>query len=300
MTPSNVLIVDDSPYLHKIIRAHLGNDSLVMHSAYDGETALTKVADLQPDLVLMDIDMPRMDGLEACRQLKANPQTADAPVIFLTADCSTYDKVKAFEMGAVDFITKPFQPEEVRARVRAALRVKSVNQQLVMIDTITGLWNQNYLDVLLPSQVALAKRTGQPLSCVVSDIDEMDHIYDAHGRAQAERIIKSITGTFAGMSRSEDVLCHLGGGRIVSLQPATSQSDAALLADLIRSEIERQVVYSEFTGTKITCSFGVAESRNQWTGSPMEAAQEALEQAKQAHGNVVIPSMPWDRKSLAA
>jgi two-component system, cell cycle response regulator len=291
--------VDDSPYLHKIIRAHFGPDPVIIHSAFDAEAGLTKAAGLQPSLILMDIDMPGVDGLEACRRLKANPLTSDTPVIFLTADCSTHDKVKAFELGAIDFITKPFQPDEVRARVRAALRTKAVIQQMVMIDSITGLWNQTYLDALLPAQLSLAKRTGQPLACIIADIDGLDEIYEQRGQPLAERIIKSITGTFAGMTRHEDVLCHLGGGRVLFLQPATTQAEAVIFSELMRGEIERQTLYQEFIGTGLTCSFGVADTKTQWIGSLVEAAEEAILQAKQT-GNAVIAAPQQVDQSLAA
>jgi diguanylate cyclase (GGDEF)-like protein len=298
MSPNNLLIVDDSPYLHKIIRAHLRPDPIFVHSAYDGEAGLVKAAGLQPHLVLMDIDMPGLDGMEVCRRLKDNPLTSDTPVIFLSADCSTHDKVKAFEMGAVDFITKPFQLDEVRARVRAALSAKSIAQQMVMIDSLTGLWNQAYLDVLLPAQIALAERIGEPLSCVIAEIDEMEKLYEEHGRPAAEQIIKSIAETFVVMSRSEDVVCHLGSGRVVILQSATSQKQAMTLAEQMHTEIQRQLLYFEFMGARITCSFGVAQDH--WTGSLLEDAGEALLQGKESGGNVVIGSSQPGNQSLHA
>src|SRR5437773_396483 len=96
------LIVDDSLPLHQLMKTHLDGEGLEFHSAYDGEAALTKAVDLRPSLILLDIDMPDMDGFEVCRRLKANTQTNSIPVIFLTADFNTNDKVKGLDLGAVD------------------------------------------------------------------------------------------------------------------------------------------------------------------------------------------------------
>ena len=119
-----VLIVDDSAPLHALVKVHLGDDAVLIHSAYDGSTALIAAASLRPDLILLDVDMPDMNGFEVCRCLKANAATADIPVIFLAAGTSADEKVCGLNLQAVDYITKPFDPAELCARVRSALRTK--------------------------------------------------------------------------------------------------------------------------------------------------------------------------------
>jgi DNA-binding response OmpR family regulator len=119
-----VLIVDDSAPLHELIKVHLDEQALQVHSAYDGDAGLFLASTLKPDLVLLDVDMPKMNGFEVCRLLKADNATAGIPIIFLTAACSTDAKVCGFELRAVDYVTKPFDPSELCARVRVALRTK--------------------------------------------------------------------------------------------------------------------------------------------------------------------------------
>jgi two-component system cell cycle response regulator len=123
---SKVLIVDDAAPIHALLRVHLEGEPIELQSAYYGESALRMIAESQPDLVLLDIDMRRgIDGFEVCRRLREDPVTMHTPVIFLTGSSETEQKVCGLELGATDYITKPFHPAELRARVRAALRVKS-------------------------------------------------------------------------------------------------------------------------------------------------------------------------------
>jgi two-component system, cell cycle response regulator len=301
MHMSNLLVVDDSPHIHKMVRACLDHDPVIIHSAYDGEQALLHAPDLKLNLILMDIDMPKMDGLEACRRLKAGPTTTQTPVIFLSSDGSVANKVKALEMGAVDYITKPVKPEELQARVRAALRARKRVEQTSMVDLLTGMWNQSYLDVNLPVQISLAKRSQQPLSCTMAEIDAFEKIQTGQGREVAERIIKSIADIFVSQSRLEDLLCHLWRGSFVTLHPATARLGAARLADRIRSEIEHGLFYFDQVQVGVTCSFGVADLESQGDVSLTKAAEQWLIGAQHAGGNTVMvsPSVN-DEKPLPA
>ena len=119
-----VLIIDDAASVHALIRARLTDEPYAIHSAYNTEQGETMLRDFGADLILLDIDLPGEDGLEFCRRLKENPATARVPVMFLTAADATEQKVQGLELGAVDYMTKPFEPAELRARVRASLRTK--------------------------------------------------------------------------------------------------------------------------------------------------------------------------------
>jgi diguanylate cyclase (GGDEF)-like protein len=282
-----MLVVDDSPSIHKLIRAHLASEPVRIHSAYDGESGLSKAQAIQPNLVLMDMDMPGMKGLEVCRRLKASPRTADVPVIFVTIDCSTNDKVKAFEMGAVDYITKPFAADEIRARVKAALRDVRGPAPTVFIEPLTGLWNQEYLEHQMHAQLSLAQRTRLPVSLTIGQIDSLQSIYEECGRPAADQITRSIAKTWNDLCRDEDVLCHLGGGRLVSLQPATTGTQGLAFARTALAAITHQLFLFNPGAVRVTCSLGVAESR-QWEGSLLQAAEQALFDARLAGGNRVV------------
>src|SRR3954451_4025140 len=122
--PQKVLIIDDSEMIHGLVRARLKDEPVELLFAADGVRGLQMAAEHAPDLVLLDVDMPEPDGFEVCRRLKADPATRETPVIFLTGASSTEQKLQGLELGAVDYITKPFDPAELRARVRASLRTK--------------------------------------------------------------------------------------------------------------------------------------------------------------------------------
>ena len=132
MTKQNfiIFIVDDMPANLGILDEFLSHHGFEVLIARDGKDALAKVEKAQPHLILLDILMPELDGFETCRRLKANPVTYDIPVIFMTALTDTVDKVKGFELGAVDYITKPFEQEEVLARIKTHLRINQLQQQL--------------------------------------------------------------------------------------------------------------------------------------------------------------------------
>jgi DNA-binding response OmpR family regulator len=125
MRLQKILVVDDSMAIHDLLRCHLHDEVVEMHSAYDGESAIRFAVQLRPDLVLLDVDLPGLDGFTVCQRLREEVQTRNLPIIFLTAAATVDQKVCGFELGANDYITKPFERAELLARVRAALRVKS-------------------------------------------------------------------------------------------------------------------------------------------------------------------------------
>src|SRR3954454_10303053 len=119
-----VLIIDDSQPIHALVRVRLADEGIELQSAHDGKSGLQCALDNPPDVILLDVDMPDLNGFEVCRRLKADGRTMDVPVIFLTGASSTEEKITGLELGAVDYITKPFDPAELRARVRSSLRTK--------------------------------------------------------------------------------------------------------------------------------------------------------------------------------
>src|SRR4051794_2620713 len=160
--PQKVLIIDDSPEIQVLLRARLKDEPISMHFADSGVTALAMVDELKPDIILLDIEMPEMDGYEVCRRLKAIPQMVNVPIIFISGADSTEEKIRGLDLGAADYVTKPFDPAELRARVRVALRTAYLMDLLArkaMIDGLTGLWNRSYLDTRLSAEIAHARRT---------------------------------------------------------------------------------------------------------------------------------------------
>jgi diguanylate cyclase (GGDEF)-like protein len=287
-----ILVVDDSESVHKLVRAHLDSEPLEIHSAYDGDSGLLKAGELRPGLILLDVDMPGMDGFEVCRRIKANPAIANVPIIFLTADQTLCDKVKGLDMGAVDYVTKPFKPAELQARVRAALRSRQKLDKTAMIDGLTGLWNRPYLERELATQLSWARRTDRPVSVVIGEIDELAQIVEQFGSALADDVIRAVSRVVQNHCRVEDVACHLGKGRFAAVLPDTNRAAAAQLADRIRCQVQRELQKRGPIIVGATCSFGIADSQTEADSSLLDRADAALYRAQVAGRNSVSVSRP--------
>jgi two-component system, cell cycle response regulator len=285
-----ILIIDDSPEIHTLVKIRLDQEDVVIHSAHDGAAGLTAARELQPDLILLDIDMPGRNGFAVCSDLKADACTMDVPIIFLTAFTSLEDKIRGLDLGATDYITKPFDAAELRARVRASLRTRRLVGLLskkAMIDGLTGLWNRTYLDALLSREYSAARRSGQPLSCVMTDVDRFKTLNDTCGHGFGDDVLRGIAGIFNAHCRAEDVVCRYGGEEFTILLPNTLVQSAANLAERLRQEIESHTFLHHGEPVKITCSFGVAELSGPVPPSLIDRADEALYRAKHSGRNRV-------------
>ena len=279
-----LLIADDSMPLHKLVRTQLEPDALSCHSVYDGEAVISTAASLQPDLILLDVDMPRLDGFEVCRRLKANPLTGDIPVIFLTADAMLNDSVKGFNCGAIDYIAKPFRPEDLKARVHSALRAKRLSGQARMTDGVSGLWNRAYFDVQLMSQLSLSRRLKRPLCCVAAEIEPSPSTDAKNKKAMENEIFRAAGDVFRGHCRIEDIVCRLEGGKFALLLTATDRRAAAHMAERLLRELEKQF---QSYGEGVTCSLGVADTLGGGDIMLHHRADAAALQARQVGRNCV-------------
>lgn len=195
-----------------------------IHSALDGEQGLLLAESVRPDLILLDVEKPGIDGYEVCKRLKTNADIFNIPVIFLTAMSTPEQKVHGLELGAVDYVTKPFNPAELLARVRASLRTHGLIQlleQKALIDFLTGLGNIAIFKRRLAAEISLRARTGNDLAVIVVDVDDLQNINDTQGPPFGDRVLQKIATILSGVCRTEDVPCRLGGDAFVILTPNT-------------------------------------------------------------------------------
>src|SRR3984957_10311909 len=181
----NVLVIDDSQDIHRLLDVRLRPEGLVLYHALDAQEGLAKAKELRPDLILLDVDLPLGTGFEVCKLLKDDPLTAQIPVIFLTGASEVYTKVQGFDLGAVDYVTKPFEPAELRARVRAALRTKRYHDILASrshVDGLTGLWNRAYFDQRRIEGCSAARRYERTISLLLLYLDGFKILNHSHGR----------------------------------------------------------------------------------------------------------------------
>ena len=302
-----VLIVDDTRNIHALIRARLAGEAVELHSAYTSNDALTMAGTILPDLILLDVDMPEVDGFELCRRFKANPVTMNIPIVFLTGAGSTEVKLRGLELGAVDYVTKPFEPAELRARVRAALRLKYLLDLLnkkAMIDGLTGLWNRTYFDQTLAAQSSLARRSGQACSVVICDLDHFKTINDRCGHLTGDEALRIVAACMQATCRIEDVVCRFGGEEFVWVQMNAPPSVMIERAEKLREKIaHHHISYDGRPVGPVTLSIGIAffPYHGITADAVLLSADTALYRAKQLGRNrVVMLARPEENESAAA
>jgi two-component system cell cycle response regulator len=275
-----VLMIDNARMMHGVVKARLSADGLEFHSAFGGEEGLALALTINPDVILLDVEMPSPDGFEVCRRLKDNPALSNIPVIFLTGVSSTEEKVRGLNLGAIDYVTKPFDAAELQARVRAGLRNKELLDLLskkAMIDGLTGLYNRGYLNQRLKEELAHVKRHNRPLSCIMLDIDHFKSINDTHGHGFGDVVLKGVGGLLQQLSRSEDIPCRYGGEEFAILARETDGAAAMVFAERLRAGIEASTFNRGPISVSVTCSLGVCDSCDD---NIVELADRALYQSK--------------------
>jgi len=270
-----ILIIDDDPNTAQVVRTWLKDEPYEILAAENGETGLAMARERLPDLILLDLKMPGMDGISVARELKNDPQTNTTPVLVLTACRDVEAKVEAFNAGTEDYVTKPFTVEEVDARIRAMLRrrellsgmestIQSLNQtnaqleQLLMIDEKTGLYNFREFRRRLRGEWARASRYHTPLSLVFLDIDNFKQLNDEQGHQAGDRILGELATLVTGGARANDVAARYGGEEFSIILPHTDGEMAVRVAERIRRAVSEFVFNSDDKPTRITVSVGVA------------------------------------------
>jgi len=286
-----ILIIDDSPDSLRIAKARLESECDAIVCADGGKAGIELAHREKPDLILLDLDMPDLSGFDVCRALKADSETCMIPVIFLSGMGGAEDKVKGLDLGAIDYVTKPFDAFELCARVRAALRTKHLQDLLFAhanIDPLTGLPNRRVLQERMKVEWDRVQRHGGRFSFIMADIDRFKYINDTFGHHVGDRILQEVAQVFARQCRSTDLPARFGGDEFAVSVPCEWAENAANLAERCRKGVEslRLAVNDEAFAT--TLSLGVADTSV--ASSPedlIQQADKALYQAKAAGRNAV-------------
>jgi two-component system, cell cycle response regulator len=298
-----VLIVDDDPTALEIAKLRLAKEPLEILCADGGALGLEIARRENPDLILLDVDMPDMSGFDVCHALKADRDLCMTPVLFLSGSVDAEDKIQGLDFGAVDYIAKPFDAFELRARVRAALRTKHLQDLLIEhanLDPLTGLPNRRMLMERLQLEWARIEEHGGQLSFIMADIDHFKWVNDSHGHAAGDRVLQEIARVLAEQCRKTDLPCRCGGEEFAIIVPNEKASDAAVLADRCRRKISEAGISVKDEKIVTTASFGVADATDADTPeSLMKLADKALYQAKSEGRNRVetheaVPPLPTE------
>jgi len=295
-----ILAVDDNETNIDILLELLGEKYDVM-VAIDGVSALEIAQEEEIDLILLDIMMPEMDGYEVCKRLKQNPKTKEIPVIFLTAKSDEDSIEKAYDVGGIDYITKPFRPKELLARVNRELKIQSLIkelkasyeklQELAQTDPLTRLYNRRYFSEISSNILNLAKREKKPLSVVMLDIDKFKRVNDTYGHQVGDEVIVSLANILKANKRESDIVCRYGGEEFVILLPNTPIDGAVNFANKLREKVQNYILnLDDGTTLKFTISLGVASvnlEKEESIEKALNRADEALYESKNSGRNRV-------------
>ncbi len=287
-----LLLVDDAPSIHRLLAVKLKDEGLEFLAAFSGTEAIDLAQSQQPSLILLDMNMPEMSGLETLRRLKADRKTMEIPVIILSGNTDSDEKVRAFEAGAMDYVTKPFDVYELRARIQSALRIHKLMHLLekrAQIDGLTGLWNRHYFNERLAAELNAAQRSSAALSLIMCDLDHFKKLNDGFGHPAGDAVLQTFAGVLQQELRTYDIPCRYGGEEFAIILPGTSADEAVTVADRIRKALDVKT-FRKYPEMHVTGSFGCADQPV--TGQTdaagwIEAADRTLYSAKQGGRNRV-------------
>jgi diguanylate cyclase (GGDEF)-like protein len=294
-----IVVAEDDRLMREHTSAVLRAKGFVVETVEDGQLAIERVSRGGVDLVLLDVVMPKMNGLETCRVLKGMQRDSFLPVVLLTVKSDTASRVEGLKIGADDYVCKPFDEREFLARIDAMLRIKKLHdhvnrvrsrlEQLSLHDELTGLYNYRYLHTRLNEEFKRAERYHEPLACMVIDIDRLQDHNDAFGRSQGDAIVRGVADAIRRAVREIDVVARFGGDEFLVALPSTHFAGSVTVAERLWREVTEHVGSGESPDRRpATVSVGVAlfPSRDVRTKDALlRAADTALRQAKRDGGN---------------
>ena len=273
MNPTfTLLVVDDEKQNRTLLTELLQGDHRII-LAKDGKQALDRAREHHPDLILLDVLMPEMDGYAVIRALKNDDQTRDIPVIFVTALDSAGDEERGLELGAVDYISKPFNPAIVRVRIRnhlQSVQQRRLLEQLAMLDSLTGIPNRRRFSEVYEQEWRRCMRDDVPLSLIVVDVDHFKAFNDNYGHAAGDEVLRRIASCLqTSLRRPGDFVARYGGEEFVMLLPGIDSEGARALSEHTRADIESLRIPHAFSAVApwVTISLGGA-SRIPTEGTP--------------------------------
>jgi diguanylate cyclase (GGDEF)-like protein len=311
-TPSagDVLVVDDNRVNVGLLTGILQKRHYAVRNATEGQQALDLMRAAPAEIVLLDIRLPGMDGYEICRQLKADPKTRDIPVIFVSALDDGLDKARAFEVGGVDYVAKPFSAAEVVARVENQLKLSRLQRQMTQknteleranrmlqslsyLDALTGIPNRRHFDELLDQEWRRALRDESSMCVILIDVDLFKAFNDTYGHQSGDDCLKHVAVEVSGvLRRGGDLAARYGGEEFGVVLPGTEAPGGVLVAEDIRRRVEGlKIAHKGSPHQVVTISLGMKAVRPGPQDTPetlLAAADRALYRAKELGRNRLV------------
>lgn len=296
-----VLLIENSPSDRQLLRTWLASEMIDTYEATDIITALSACQKYLPNLILLQLRLHTWDGFEVIRRLKEDPRTRSIPVIFLSASALTAEKAKGIDMGAVDFVSKPFDSVELLARVNSALRTKALLdllEQRAHLDGLTELGNRFALKEQLARMAATCDELRQPLSVLIADIDHFKRVNDQFGHAAGDEVLRKMANVLREAIREGDFIARYGGEEFVVVCPNCDMATALSVAERVRVSLADLKVHFRNSLIQMTSSLGAANAFGpNFPKDPTELldrADQSLYRAKAGGRNAV---WFWDEAS---
>jgi diguanylate cyclase (GGDEF)-like protein len=298
LRPARIVVADDDRLAREMLVGILRRGGHIVEAVNDGQEAVERASQGGVDLVLLDIVMPRLTGLEACRLLKGLTSEGFLPVVLVTVKTDTASRVEGLKIGADDYVCKPFDEQELLARIGAMLRIKRLHdeveaqrarlEKMSVHDEMTGLYNYRYLNTRLAEEFKRAERYHEPFACLMVDIDQLKPLNDSAGRAAGDQVIREVAEGIRRCVREVDVVARYGGEEFLIVLPSTHFAGSVTVAERIWREVSDHPIEIEGQTHRPQVSVGVAlyPSRDVRTKDALlRAADAALNQAKREGGN---------------
>jgi diguanylate cyclase (GGDEF)-like protein len=307
--PLGILVVEDERDIREMVALMVKGMGHTVYTANNGREALEQVHQAPVDIVLLDLMMPEMDGFEFCQAVKADGSLPDLHIIITSAKEALEDKVKGLELGAADYLTKPFSLTELRARIRVGERItrsqKELKEQKVLLerlareDKLTGLYNRRHFEERAVEECNRAQRYDRPLSLLLCDLDHFKQVNDQYGHSAGDTVLQQVGQTIQDCCRTSDLSARLGGEEFTVMLTETNLEEAQLVAERLCTAI-RVLTFAHPSGQfHVTMSIGVAEvAPTQTLEELLKEADEALYAAKRTGRNRVV--LAPDLASLTA
>jgi diguanylate cyclase (GGDEF)-like protein len=290
-----ILVVDDDASTARLVRGWYKDQPVEILEAKDGDEGIRRAIGEKPDIILMDLSMPGIDGFEASRRLKADPATSDIPVILLSAHREPRTKREGFEAGIDHYVEKPFDLDEMDARIRSMLQKSKTYLKLQVeatVDEKTGLANYRVFYKKLREEWERSERYKLPLSIVMLDLDDFKKVNDSHGHPAGDKVLREFAMLVSGGARGTDLAARYGGEEFAMILPHTDRERAERVAERVRAAVADFSFLEPDHPLRVTVSAGVAT----FTSSPdiasaeqlVAAADRALYAAKKAGKNRVV------------
>lgn len=303
-----ILAIDDDPSFLRMLERTLAKDGFRVACSESGEDGILQAEQQRPDLILLDINMPEVDGFETCERLKNNPKTRHIPVVFLTAEERSDELLmRSFGAGANDYVTKPFSRIDVLLRIRSIVQQRNEIRELglrSMLDRLTELPNRSYMRQRIEEELNEASRYDTPVSLIFTDIDSFENINNMVGMAGGDTVLANFAKLLRCNCRRHDIVSRWGADKFAILLPRVSMKNAMVEASRLRDIWSKANVQCDSLKIICTASFGVVDQSaladTVTAGELTKAAESTLQQAKQQGSNTVCAGSTSLLAELAA